>query len=191
MVTQVNADALAEACNLTRRRVNQLVNEGIIPRASRGRYDLVAALRAYVRFLQQATSAKATITDDGKVVSTRNERARLLTADADLKELDLAERRGEVMAIADYEAILSALVIEVKAQVNAIGARAAGRVIGEENRGKVQTTIDAEATAALSALAKLVPAVPRIGADDPAEKPKRKRSPKKVDATALPAQEAS
>ncbi len=45
-------ETIAELLNLTPRRVYQLTKEGIIPKASRGRYELVPAVRGYIKYLR-------------------------------------------------------------------------------------------------------------------------------------------
>jgi phage terminase Nu1 subunit (DNA packaging protein) len=53
---------LADALNVTPRRVQQLVADGM-PKAKRGRYDLTACLEWYVRFLQNAVEQRQALTD--------------------------------------------------------------------------------------------------------------------------------
>ena len=44
---------IASLLMLSERRVQQLTREGVIPRAERGRYELVPAVQGYVRYLQE------------------------------------------------------------------------------------------------------------------------------------------
>ena len=44
---------IASILNLTERRVQQLAHEGIIPKAERGKYDLIGCVRAYIKYLQE------------------------------------------------------------------------------------------------------------------------------------------
>ncbi len=43
---------IARFLNLTERRVQQRARDGIIPKAEKGKYDLVQCVHGYVRFLQ-------------------------------------------------------------------------------------------------------------------------------------------
>jgi hypothetical protein len=43
---------VAKLLNVTRRRVQQLSHDGVIPKPKDGKYDLIACLRDYVRYLQ-------------------------------------------------------------------------------------------------------------------------------------------
>ena len=172
--------AVAEACNLDPRRVQQLVQEGALPRAARGVYDVDACLRAYVRYLQAAVQSKATLGDEGEVVTTKNAKAQLTQYQADLKRLELAERRGSVIAIDDHERILSTLIIETKARVMAIAPRVAPKVIGLSSRIMVQATIEEEAKLALTELAQRTPTLPAAadGASEAAAPPTVRRARK-------------
>ena len=77
---------IARLLDLSERRIQQLSREGVIPKAERGQYDLVAAVRGYVAYLRDlAVRAQAGAPDFGA------ERARLIKAKADLAEME-AER---------------------------------------------------------------------------------------------------
>jgi hypothetical protein len=43
---------VAKLLNVTRRRVQQLSHDGIIPKPKDGKYDLVGCLTSYIRYLQ-------------------------------------------------------------------------------------------------------------------------------------------
>src|SRR3970282_753223 len=43
---------ISKLLDLTPRRVQHLANEGVIPRAEKGRYELVPAVRGYIRYLR-------------------------------------------------------------------------------------------------------------------------------------------
>src|SRR5882672_1069217 len=93
LMATVNAEKIAQALNLTESRVHQLVREGL-PKEARGQYDPVKCLLWYVRYLQNALEKRSVPTLDGGFVGEREERVRLLRADADLREIELARERG-------------------------------------------------------------------------------------------------
>ena len=73
---------IAKLLDLSERRVQQLSREGVIPKATRGQYDLIGSVRGYVRYLRdQAVSAQAGAPDYAV------ERARFIRARADLAEM--------------------------------------------------------------------------------------------------------
>ena len=46
-------DTISKLLDLTPQRVTQLVNEGVIPRKERGRYELVPVVRGYIKYLRE------------------------------------------------------------------------------------------------------------------------------------------
>jgi UDP-N-acetylglucosamine transferase subunit ALG13 len=153
-------DDAAEALNLTPQRITQLVKEGVLPRVARGEYEVVACLRAYVRYLQRAVAQKAQMTDDGTIVTTAGQRSALLAVQLEREQLELAKEKGLVMAVTDHYQVLAHLIVETKARVMAVGARVAGLLVGETSRVMIQAKIEAEHKIALTELAAKAPVMP-------------------------------
>jgi phage terminase Nu1 subunit (DNA packaging protein) len=135
---------------LTPRRVQQLVAEGL-PKVARGRYDLDEVLDWYIARLERRLAGE--IDEDGQLEQTTKAELRLLSARADLRELELATRRREFIAIADVEKHMTDLVITTKARVMAVPARVAGELVGETSRVMAQAKIEKGIKEALSHLA--------------------------------------
>jgi len=100
------------------------------------------------------------------------------------EELELAKARGEVMAVADMERIVSDLVIETTARVMATAPRVAPKVVGESSRNLVQALIEKGLRESLQGMAdftrKLIPAAAAAVAPPPAPPPlPAKRAPAK------------
>src|SRR4030067_1573387 len=84
---------ISKLLDLTPRRVQHLANEGVIPRAERGRYELVPAVRGYIRYLRDRSIGR-----DGEVSSdVASERARLTREQADRGAMENAKARGELI----------------------------------------------------------------------------------------------
>jgi phage terminase Nu1 subunit (DNA packaging protein) len=149
----VNVQKLASAMNVTTRWVNKLVEEGM-PREERGKYDLAKCLLWYIRYLQKALERRAVPTPDGEVASMRDERLALLRVDRELREIELAEKRGKLVSILDVEKTLSDLVLTTKARIMAIAPRLAADLVGESSRNMIQAKIEKEIRAALAHLEK-------------------------------------
>jgi phage terminase Nu1 subunit (DNA packaging protein) len=96
----VSVGKVAKALNLTPQRVQQLANEGL-PREDRGKYDLGKCMLWYIRYLQAALERKGVLMGDGGYAGEREERVRLLRAEAELKQMELAKQRGQLVTIAD------------------------------------------------------------------------------------------
>ena len=75
---------------------------------------------------------------DGGYVGEREERVRLLRADADLREMELAKERGLMVALPDVESALTDLVLTTKARIMAIPSRIAPELVGETSRVMIQ-----------------------------------------------------
>ncbi len=73
-------ETIAKLLDLTPRRVYQLTNEGIIPKASRGRYELVSAANGYIKYLRDR-AINADVKD-----GDADHRKRLTKARADIAE---------------------------------------------------------------------------------------------------------
>src|SRR6202035_4556143 len=152
-MAHVDAGRIASALNLTEQRVQQLVKEGL-PREGRGQYDPVKCMLWYIRYLQQALEKKSVPTLDGGFVGEREERVRLLRADADLREMELAKERSQLVAIQDVEKEMVDLILTTKARVMAVAPRLAPEVVGEMSRVMAQAKIEKALKDALLHLSK-------------------------------------
>ncbi len=165
----VSVEKVAGFLNLTPQRVQQLVKEGM-PRESRGEYDAIKCAGWYIRYLQNALEKKAVPTLEGGFVGEREERIRLLRADADLKEMELARERSQYVALPDVEKTLTDLVLTTKARILAIPPRLAPELVGETQRTMIQAKLE---KACVEALAYLAKAIPDHGSSVTPERPKQ------------------
>jgi len=127
-----------------------------MPREARGQYDAVKCMLFYIRYLQAALERKSVPTADGGYGGEREERVRLLRADADLREMELAKERGLHVAISDFDATLTELVLTTKAQIMTIPPRLAPELVGERSRVMIQAKIEKACKESLTTLAKAV-----------------------------------
>jgi phage terminase Nu1 subunit (DNA packaging protein) len=144
---------VAQALNLTESRVHQLVKEGL-PKEGRGQYDAVKCMLFYIRYLQAALEKKAVPMPDGAFAGEREERVRLLRADADMREIELAKERSQLVTIEDVEKEMADLILTTKARVMAVAPRVAPEVVGETSRVMVQAKIEKSLKEALLGLSK-------------------------------------
>lgn len=142
---------IAGRLRLTPRRIQQLVGEGL-PRVTRGKYDVDQVLDWYIARLERQLAGDSD--EDADQVSHRKHELRLLSAKADLQELDLATKRRELVAIADVEKEMTDLVITTKARILAVPGRAAADLVGEQSRVMVQAKLDKSLREALIGLSK-------------------------------------
>lgn len=147
----VDVTRVAQALNLQPRRVQYLVKEGM-PREARGKYDPVKCMCFYVRYLQGLIDKKSTPRDDQAAEGA--ERVRLLRAKADIRELQVARERSQLVAIGDVQAFINELVDVTTTYIMAVPPRLAPELVGETSRLLIQAKIEKAFKAALSALAK-------------------------------------
>ncbi len=81
---EVPVATLAHMCNLTTRRIQQLAKDGVIPKARRGRYDVVASVRAYCAWMQERATGRAADVSDLRQ-QTAEEQLRKLRAENDAR----------------------------------------------------------------------------------------------------------
>jgi len=125
-----------------------------MPKEGRGQYDPVKCMLWYIRYLQNALQKKSVPTLEGGFVGEREERVRLLRADADLREIELAKERGQLIALADVEKTMTDLVLTTKARIMAIAPRLAPELVGETSRVMIHAKLEKALKEALAALAK-------------------------------------
>jgi phage terminase Nu1 subunit (DNA packaging protein) len=85
---------------------------------------------------------------------------RLISARADEQELELAQKRAELVSIADVEKEMTDLVATTKARILTVPARLAPDLLGEESRVMVQAKLEKALKEALAHLAETPTAAP-------------------------------
>ena len=155
----VGTNALALILNLTPRRIQQLIREGL-PRRLPGKYDRDKCTRWYVRYLQAFIEKTSFVDEGGKVFATeRHERLRLLCADADLREIELARERSQLVAVDEVEREMTKLIFTTKARVMAIAPRLAPELLGETSRIMAHAKIEKALKDVLLQLSRRQPAM--------------------------------
>ena len=127
---------IAKLLDLSERRVQQLSREGVIPKATRGQYELIGSVRGYVRYLRdQAIKAQAGAPDYAV------ERARFIRARADLAEMEAEEKRGSVIAAGDVEAAWIAVLTLLKTRLLALPDQLAPLAFDQSTVGDTRNLI--------------------------------------------------
>jgi phage terminase Nu1 subunit (DNA packaging protein) len=149
---------MARLLDLTERRVQQLSREGVIPKAERGNYDLVGAVRGYVAYLRAAA-----VRAQGGAPDFGVERARLIRAKADLAEMEAGGRRGELLPAEAVEAAWTAVLARLRARLLLLPDRLVPLCFEETTIAGVRDQIRKAVREALDELA----ATPVVLAADP------------------------
>jgi phage terminase Nu1 subunit (DNA packaging protein) len=139
---------IARFLNLTERRVQQLARDGIIPKAEKGKYDLVRCVQQYVRYLQDRAYGNADAPRD-----THHERARLIKAQADKTELEVAALRNQLIPIETIEHDWMQQVSACRMRLLAIPSKSAFQIAALKQPTEIERFLKAAIYEALSELA--------------------------------------
>lgn len=145
---------IAKLLMLSERRVQQLTAEGVIPKAERGRYELAPAVQGYIKYLQERS-----LSSEKSPVDYHVEKARLTKAQADLAEIELAQKQGELAPISEFERAQTAMATQIRVNCLNIPQRVVIQLLGETNEVTFKEKLRAEIVLALEAAA-TAPALP-------------------------------
>lgn len=130
---------IAKLLLLTERRVQQLTKEGIIPKSERGRYELAPAVQGYVRYLQARTHGSNAAPADYHF-----EKARLVRAQADRAEAELAELNASLVGADDVADAWANLLTNMKTRLLSIPTKSAASVLHEETVNGIQSVLESD-----------------------------------------------
>ena len=133
MPTMYPVTTIAKLFSISERRVQQLAQDKVIPKAVRGQYELVGSVRGFINYLQQRAFGKGVAPQD-----THLERARLLKAQADMAEIDLAERTGSLVTVDRVEADWMDMVSACRAKMLSIPTKTAYQIAHLENPQEIE-----------------------------------------------------
>ncbi|MCK8787651.1 hypothetical protein M0638_25110 [Roseomonas sp. NAR14] len=143
---QANERFLVSAADLGRifgvgeRRIRELRDQGRIPGLPNGRFDLFEAGPAYALLLRPA-AGRGSAGGSAAAEGLDEARIRLLTAQAEHREMLNEQMRGEAVLAEDMEVVVGAMVDAARAKVLAMPTKGAPAVVGlttlPEIRGKM------------------------------------------------------
>lgn len=142
-------NVIAKLLDLSIRRVYQLTNEGVIPKAEKGRYELVPAVQGYIRYLRDRAIGSDALPDE----AARASRARLIKAQAEAQEMENAKVRGELLPREPVEQAIGAAFGVVRNRILAIDKKLPMRVLGCNSLPEIQAISSEMHHEALSELA--------------------------------------
>lgn len=130
---------------LTERRVNQLAKENILPKISRGEYDLEKCVQSYIAWIQEKHSS------DFQAEKTRKTRH-----EADLVEMESKKRSGELVEASEIEKVWAMLLAELKVNLlENLPARITQSTIGMDDEVKIKHLVKLEIEQALIKTSKM------------------------------------
>ena len=141
-----NAEVLAHTLNLSRRRVYQLIDEGVLEKVG-ARFSFVKSVQNYIDFIRPDNQVEVALDEQLKIEQTRLTKAR---ADKAQIEVELAE--GKVAPLEDMKDAWKALAIEVRTRLLNIPHRATMRLVGENSEAAIKAILKDEVRNALISL---------------------------------------
>jgi phage terminase Nu1 subunit (DNA packaging protein) len=111
---------IARLFGVSERRVQQLAKDGIIPKAEKGKYELIGSVRGYIAFLQERAFGKDVMTIDA-----HQERARLLKAQADKTELEVKVMNRNLIYVEEVKSDWSAMAVAFRSRLLGLPTRGA------------------------------------------------------------------
>lgn len=156
MAHVVNKAELAEVLGISLPTVGQWVKEGL-PAVSRGgngrawEFDLAEC----VAWVRKRDVARATEVSDTSTMAEAELRHR--RAQAAIQEIELAERRRQVVRVEDVSTMVADLVTSIRQRLRSTGGRLAPKLVGVEDGQQIRAAIDEEIDTALRDLAEYEP----------------------------------
>ncbi|KAF1722650.1 hypothetical protein [Pseudoxanthomonas wuyuanensis] len=126
-----SAAELAALLDVSARRIRELAQEGVVPRAPGGRYETQAGVRGYIASLRAAAKAKPTTVDPqvaAAAIDGRQQRARLARLQADRVELEIQRERGRLVDAREIRTAYVTLVTQARNRLLAVPGAAKGHM---------------------------------------------------------------
>ena len=132
MATSFNIEAIAKLLKLSERRVQQLAKDNIIPKAERGKYDLVSSVHGYIDFLKAKAGGDFTAEE---VLKNKN---KLLKAKAEIAEIEKKKATGELIPKEEVKRTWLELVHKIKQKLLSIPNKVAPVVATVKNISEIK-----------------------------------------------------
>jgi phage terminase Nu1 subunit (DNA packaging protein) len=149
---------VASALLLTERQVQSLAKQGIIPKAANGRYDMVAAVQAYIRYLRERNLGRGNPDEHSAGQQLVQQNVRRASEQADALAMQNAAARGEMVPVGQVTSAIVGMIEVTKAKLKRVGAKVAqGDPVlrARVNRAIEDALIDLSATGADEVLVRL------------------------------------
>jgi hypothetical protein len=140
--TRTTSDGLAACLGLTRPRIIQLANEGVLSRDENSKYNVIENIKRYLAYRAESKGE----------MSFDNEKTLHEKAKRELAELDLAQKKKELHCSADIEVMVGGMITIFKRRMLGIPHKMANILAGN-NADDVYDLLTNEIHSALTELA--------------------------------------
>jgi hypothetical protein len=131
----VDVEVLSRALSLSRSAVLGLAQQGIIPKAGRGRFDLVACAASYITYVRQQRG-------DPAIVELRQVRVARGRLELDARRRELEHGDVEMVPLAEARVAFAGAVEEYVGALSHLAAAAAPKLAGLSDAASVYAVLD-------------------------------------------------
>jgi excisionase family DNA binding protein len=149
-LTALDTDDVAALLDVSDRQVRNYVKDKGLPSFDDGRgrrFVWAEVLAWYVRFCAEKAGSRGSQEQAPEAAQKESFEAastRKTIAEADLKELQLARERGQVVAIGDAQRMLANLAKAMQTKILSWPTKMAGRLVGLKEREQYRHVLDRE-----------------------------------------------
>jgi phage terminase Nu1 subunit (DNA packaging protein) len=152
----VSSSVLANLFGITTRRIRQLEDDGVIEKASRGRYKLTENIQKYIIYIKASQELKKDNEDENKI-DYDMEHALLERRRREKLDIEIAQIRGTMHKSEDVEKVMNDMLANCRSKLLALPSKVAPRLIAREDIGELQDILQIEILEALSELSNYEP----------------------------------
>ena len=134
----VNLKDLSEFLMISDRRIQQLKDANVIVKIERGQYDFVQSTQGYINFLRERAFGGVANTDQ------HGEKTRLITAQANIAEMNDAELRGDLVRVSEIRRAIFTAARGVRNSLQTVADRLAQPLAGEDDHHEIHAMIENE-----------------------------------------------
>lgn len=148
---------LADLFGLTTQRIDQLLDEGIVVKRSRGRYAVWESIKGLLLYRETKKKNQWDTGEDAGDYETH--RARLTAAKADVAEIQAAIAKGQAHDAGAVEAVWTDMLMNCRSKLLSLPTRLAPKLRKTSDLAKVKDILETAITEALAELAAYDPTV--------------------------------
>lgn len=150
---------LSELLDLSARRLQQLANEEVVIKISRGKYDLVKSVQGYIAYQNAQIPNKGNSVDVTDARTRIEEgRANLITAKASIAKMDEEEKAGKLLEFSDVKRDASSTAVIVRQSMMLIPDSMSPLLSDMTDSREIRTLLRKEITQALTDASDLIEA---------------------------------
>jgi phage terminase Nu1 subunit (DNA packaging protein) len=140
-MTPVNAKMLADVFSLTETRVHQLAAREGMPKLERAKFDLISCITWYMKYLRTKIEERS-VRPGPEITEIQHQKFRRMRVAADLKEMDVALMKEQLMKVEDVRSGFADMVFIVRARFKSVPATLSAEFLGETSRVMIQAKIE-------------------------------------------------